>query len=560
MKSETKAVSTLTLIILLTCSVIFTGLITYLLVMANYYNLPQPSATIENAVFPILDAKYFNVTILNPSNSAFAANVTAIKLRVEGENQVYDITEADPYLPYSIRIGTKQTFKCEQNWSNFTGEMVIIEPVIEDFASTSQLFTTPNVKLELNPKFDPQESVEYFNLTVENSAESIINLTISEITLARARINEIVTPTLPYKLSPAQTVTFRCDWNWEGYSNFKITTKTEEGYESTYAVGELPIAALYVADIKFENTDVTSFDLVIASSEDSTSGATVAKINITLQDGRTIPINSTNPPLGPISGLIFQNQSRTFKCFWDWNEYRNKNFTVNPYTQEGFTAQGKKAKTPPEVIWNLTNTNFDLDHTNYFLINVKNMPISLHTINITRIEIDEKETVLGHQLIPAGEERQFNCTTDWKDFIGEEVEIDILAYDFQNEEILNISRLVEIPPVGLKILNDNFIYGDLYDPDVNIAVPYFNITVSNSNNSIHNVTIVKVALKAENITRDIDGMLTHPQLIPDGYLLNIGEITTIVCPSDWTQFILRPVTVTFYTLEGIEVTRTWFAT
>ena len=177
-----KAVSTFILIILILCSAVFGALVSYLWVMANYYNMPDTTLLIvTNAVFPgppTINLTYFNVTILNPSNSISDVNITAIRLSVEGRDESYDINETEPEpLPFLIRRGTEQTFKCKKNWSNFAGEIVRIEPVAVNASTKSYSYATTRVKLNLTPTFDESQSVEYFNLTMENSAESIINLT-----------------------------------------------------------------------------------------------------------------------------------------------------------------------------------------------------------------------------------------------------------------------------------------------------------------------------------------------------------------------------------------------
>jgi hypothetical protein len=254
--SNEKAVSTLTLIVLMLCSAVFGALISYLWVMANYYNMPENITLliVEDVVFPIFDARYFNVTILNPSNSASDVNITAIRLSVEGKNEVCNVTTTDPPIhptPFILRRGTKQTFKCERNWSNFAGETVRIEPVAANASTKSYSYATPKVKLKLTPNFDASQSIEFFNLTIQNSAESVVNLTISEIIIFGSSIN--ATPTLPYVLSPNQTKTFRCYWNWENVrgKNVTITVKTSEGYESAYTTNELPDAALYIDEVRF---------------------------------------------------------------------------------------------------------------------------------------------------------------------------------------------------------------------------------------------------------------------------------------------------------------------
>ena len=85
--SSRKAVSTLTVIVLMLCSAVFGALVSYLWVMSGYYNMPENTTLliVEDVVFPISNARYFNATILNPSNSASDATITAICLSIEGK-------------------------------------------------------------------------------------------------------------------------------------------------------------------------------------------------------------------------------------------------------------------------------------------------------------------------------------------------------------------------------------------------------------------------------------------------------------------------------------------
>ena len=554
-----KAMSTLILIILLLCSMIFGALISYLWVMGNYYNMPENTTMliVTDAAFPVNNATYFNVTILNPSNSISDVNITAIRLSVEEKNETYKIITTEPsgQIPFLIRRGTRQSFKCITNWSNVAGETVKIEPVAANVSTKSYSYTTPNVKLKLTPNFDVTKSVEYFNLTIENSAELDMNLTISQVTIFDSAIN--TTPTLPFVLSPNQTETFRCGRNWEDLMgvNATIKVRTEEGYESVYTTKELLGAVLYVSEIKFDYEDTSYFNLTISNSEQSTANATLDKVNLTLADNTTITLN-TSPPLD----LIPMNQSLTIQCYWDWSQRRNETITVSVHTKEGFTVPTKTESTPAAVVWNITDVKFDLYYTDYFLVNVTNMPCSLNEINVTGILLDGNATVMdpSYAVLTNGTHPvSFNCSLPWGSLIGKNANITVLIEDGSN-----ISRVVAISSVGLKLQGDDkLIYGDLIDQNTTISIPYVNITISNSINSLQNVNITKIVFEALNKTYEIDGSLTHPELIPSGYNLAIGENLTIVCP--WNRFLYAPeplteIIVTVYTAEGFQVSKIYY--
>jgi hypothetical protein len=574
-----KAVSTFILIILMLCSIVFGVLVSYLWVMGNYYNMPEDTTLliVTNAVFPgppAIDLTYFNVTILNLSNSISDVNITAVRLSVEGKNEVYNITATDPEpLPFLLRRGTEHTFKCKKNWSNFAGETVRIEPAAANTSTKSYLYTTPRVKLKLIPNFDETKSVEYFNLIIENS-ESIINITLSEIMLFGESINKNITPSLPYVLPPNQNQIFRCDWNWENLrkQNVTITVKSSEGYEIVYTTNELLGATLSIQEVKFDYRDVTYFNLTISNSEDSTASATINRINLTLQDGTKVVINETFPPIRVPSAfnLIPSNQSRTFKCFWNWTQYRNETLIVDAYTLEGFTIPSNTTKTPPAVVWNITDVKFDFDDLDHFFVNVTNMPCSLREINITKIILDNNETVIDPPVtIHPGKQEAINCTFPWKDWINETVTITALT-----DQGLNVSRIVPIPPVGLKLLGgDNFPHGDLddlYEQTLNITIPinitiprppYVNITISNSVFSLQNVNITKIIIETGNGTYEINNNLAYEAKnctkLASGYILGIGQNVTFICIWDYTP-IGPTIKVTVYTAEGFQVSRTWY--
>jgi hypothetical protein len=531
--------------------------------MGNYYNMPEDTTLliVTNVIFPgppAIDLTYFNVTILNPSNSISDVNITAIRLSVEEKNEVYNITATDPEpLPFLIKRGTEHTFKCKKNWSDFAGETVRIEPVAVNASTKSYSYTTPRVKLNLTPNFDVTKSVEYFDLAIENMG-SIINITLSEIMLFGTSIKENVTPSLPYVLPPNQSETFRCDYNWESLrkQNVTITVESSEGYEKVYTTNELLGAVLSIQEVKFDYTDVMYFNLTISNSEDSTASATINRINLTLQDGTTVVINNTIPPITiqSIFNTIRSNETKTFKCFWNWTQHRNETLTINAYALEGFTIPSKTTQTPPAVVWNITEVSFDLDDVAHFLVNVTNMRCSLHEINITKIMLDKNETIIDPPVtIQPGEQKAINCTLYWEDWINKTATITVLT------KSMNVSKIMKISPVGLKLLGDDFIFSDLHDQYTNVTIPYVNVTISNSINSLQNVTIIRIIFETQNKTYEIDSALTYPKLAPSGYILRKGENSIITCLWNWVLYLgSYPIKVTVYTAEGFQVSRTWY--
>ena len=551
--SNVKAISTLMLIILILCSVVLGALISYFWVMASYYNMPENTTLliVEDVVFPVFNARYFNVTILNPSNSISDINITAIRLSVEGKNEVYNVTTAEPSIPFLIRRGTKQTFECNWNWGNFAGETVRIEPVAANASTKSYSYATPRVKLKLTPNFDVSQSIEYFDLTIENSAESIINLTISDIMVNNEPINDNVTPPLIPSpvLSLGQNETFRCNWNWDwgkvGRQNVTITVKTAEGYESVYVTNELPGAVLFVDEVRFDYTNTNYFNVTVESSEVSTATAIVSGINLTLQDRAPFEINETREHV-PFKNLLLvfrsipPNGSGTFGCSWNWAQYRNETFTVNVYTEQGFTIPPRTAKTPLAIVWNITDTNFDLDDIEHFSVNVTNTPCSLQSINVTQIRFNENVTEItpSSWQISAGEERQFSCAFNWTSFKGENITIMVYTADG-----LNISKSITLPSVKLKIINASFKTSE--------DSRYLNITIENAKESLLNVTVARIVVSLENETvYESKGV---------GILIEVGKNVTFTFSLNWGSYENEEVTISVYTEEGFEATAKFIA-
>ncbi|MDH5788225.1 MAG: hypothetical protein OEZ40_08045 [Candidatus Bathyarchaeota archaeon] len=551
------------MIILILCSIVFGALISYLWVMANYYNMPEGTTllVVKDAVFPAHNATYFNVTILNPSNSVSDANISAIRLSVDEKTDVYNITTADPTIPFVVKRGTEQAFKCEQNWGNLAGETVIVEPIPVDAATKNYSYTTPKVTLpkvemKLTPDFDISTTIEYFNLTIENSGESVINLTLLEVSIFGFAMN--TTPAFPYVLPPGQHRNFRCERDWQNLMGGDVTinVRTEEGYEASYTTDVLPGVFLYIGNIRFDYTETSYFNLTVISTEESTSDATLNKINLTLRDDLPITLSTVYPSnISAVPITLLRNQSVVIKCLWDWSIYRGEIITVEIYTLQGIISPAYTAVTPPSIVWNITDVKFDLDYTEYFLVNVTNMPCSLNEINITMILLENNVTSMDppSATLTNGMQAMFNCTFDWKALRGQNIIVKV-----QTQDGVNVSRAVTLPSVQLKLLDDNFVFGDLHNVETNVTIPYVNVTVSNSVNSVQNLTITKIIIETYNETYLIDNTLTYPKLAPSGYTITVGENTTILCISDYERYLAsNEIKVTVYTSEGIQTSRTY---
>jgi len=555
---ENKAISTLLLILLLLCSAIVGALISYTWVMSSYYNMPEDSTLliVENVNFPIGNFSYFNSTVLNPSNSASDVNITAFRVTIEGKNETYDLngTEYPQPLPFALARGTRQTFKVLANWGGIAGETVRVEPETINASIRSFPYITPIENMTITPTFDPTVSVEYFNLTASNSVDSVANLTISDILVFNESVS--ASPALPYVLPPNQTQVFKCERNWENLRglNVSLAVFTTEDYYAIYQTNPLPVAILSMDEIKFDYSDTKHFSVTVDNSEDSTAAATLIGVNLTTAN-ETISLN-TLPPLNILPFPVPPNQSLAVQCVWDWSAQRNVTITVNVFTKEGFTVPNGTAMTPDVNVWNVTDVSFDLDDTAHFLVNVTNAPCSLNQITITKILLNGTETAFSSPFaaLTNGTQATFNCTFDWTNLRGINTSLTVITADG-----LNISRIVSIPSIGLKLLGDSFIFGTIRDPVTNFTAPYFNVTISNSAGSLlENVTITGIVLQIGTNTYEVDNDFTNPIVGQDGHPLGRGETVTFMCLFNWPRYLTQDaVTVTVHTAEGVQISRTW---
>jgi hypothetical protein len=557
---ETSGISTLLLILLLLIAAIFGGLLSYLWVMSIYYNVPGNSTilVVENAQFSVANFSYFNVTVLNPSNSASDVNISSFRLAVEATNQTYDVNtvEYPAGLPFLLARGSRQTFKCIYGWSSIAGETVRIECLPTNISTISDTYTLPYATLNLTPNFDWQTSVNYFNLTVENPLEST-NLTISDVTVFSESVASLLTPALPYLLPNNQSITFACDRNWQDLEgqNVTINVSTFEGYKTSYTTYTLPEAVLSLVNPTFDYSDTSHFDVDINSSADSTVPATLNALNLTLAN-ESISLY-TIPPLNVTGGVPIEiNQSLTLRCFWNWNLVRDENITIHAYTAQNFTVSPVTVATPPSTVWNISDVNFDFDEPTQFWVNVTDTPCSFNNITVTTIQLNNENTTLDQPstIINPGTQTMFRCTLNWTDLRGQAVNITVLAADGSN-----VSTSLVIPTAQLKILGDVPVYGDMQGASINVTIPYFNVTVENCMNSEYNLTINSIVLEADNVTQDLAKTVLYPNATSQTYVISPGETITFVCYSENNPYLKssKTIQITVYTEEAVQASKTW---
>jgi hypothetical protein len=551
MLSDKKAVSVIIIIILLLCAVVFGALLSYLWVMSNFYLEPgKASLAITNVDFSPDHADYFFVTVLNPSNSPSSTNITGISYTVSGSSQVYQVINTTPEtLPIPLGIATNTTIKCLSNWGNFAGNTITVHVSALNASGAVASVDTNYVKMGLQVDFNPNVSCQQFDATIINNGDSAINLTLTKIYVDGLPVDTANVTIAGLNLPIGKPVSLQCTYDWENFVNPNVVVQTLEGYYANATAKTSASVLLSIPSVAFNETNpgANEMSITVSNANVSSTAVGIKDIALTYDNGtKEYHINgsSTNPSFAPYYTLGI-NKTVTFDhCIWPWGNYRNQTITVTVNVTQGFTPVTKTVKTPQQIVYNLTDLNFYLNDTNHFLAKITNMPVSIGNATVTHIMVNGTDTSFTSQTIPIGEEVVFNCTFDWSNYRGKNA--NITAQLSNGEEI---SENVALPVVNLKLLKVNFAKSTE-------GIPYINVTAMNSIFSNRTVNITQIILNVGNSTYALDGTLTIPKLIPNGYILNIGLNMTIVCPWNWGLYSMENLTVTVQTKEGFSASQT----
>jgi len=355
MLRNVKGISKLSMLILLLTSGIVGAVFSYMWTVGYYvdkeWRLPENvvTVTIMNVTFPSQNCTYFNVNVLNPSSSEAAANITNISMIAEtnGNRTVYDISKAsiEPSIPYILERGKDVTFKCYRNWGEFANQTVYVGIHLKEGSGATEDYDTRPVKLEIiRTEFDTTVTIERFNMTVRNSAGSISPLNVSQILFDSDVIpSQNITiedgnNTLPLQLQPGQNKTFTCHWNlWKkgalGASH-TVTVKTLQGYSAVSKTPSLPSVSLTIANVTFNASDTSGFNVTLSSSVDSLLLLTINRMTIT--NGTQTFDNIT--VIGGFPRTLAPNMSLTLQCLWNWEAFKGQEIKVTAYTTQGFYA------------------------------------------------------------------------------------------------------------------------------------------------------------------------------------------------------------------------------
>lgn len=536
-RKQTKAISTLLAILLILLSAIIGALISYMWTMAPFYLEPENAIDliVTDANFPVNHATYFDVTVMNPSHSISGTNITSIYVTAEGFNST-TARGTEPSLPIFIDKGTSKTINCSLEWGEMAGETITVHVLTMNKTEAARAVETQRVKLEVAPTFDASESVEYFNVTITN-ANSAINLTMTRISLDYNPVQNL-SVTLPTAVNVNDTLRVKCLANWEGHIKPIVRVETQEGYAAETRTDANATISLQVTQVTFNETNPNEIDITLFNSPDSAIAVDITRFTLMLGNITDAITGNLSAPALP--QIVDKNQNVTFTCAWNWTDgsYRSADVTITAYTKQGFTPPSRIVRTPSIVAGRIDEVGFDLDDTGIFSVNITNLPYSLQTINVTRIELNGNPANITATLVPAGEKSTISCVFNWSNFTGETVSIVAhIVYD-SNESLLNYS--LRLP--YLKITNASF---SNFSPET----PYITVTVRNSEFSKINATITQMRIDTNNTT-----LLTVNAL---AYEVTVGSQIEIVCSWNWASYVGQDVTITVQTADGFETSATF---
>lgn len=545
-RKEVKAVSTFFAILLILVSLIFGALISYMWTMAPFYREPDTvNLAVTDVNFPVNRADYLNFTIMNPSHSPSGTNITNIYLTVEGESTTINIASSFPNLPFPLDRGMTKTVECFTNWGQYAGKTITVHVSSVNASGASRSAKTEFVRLEVDAYFNATESSEYFNATVTNN-HSAINLTLSRIWLDSDPI-ENRTIGFPRVIQPNETIKFDCFINWQTHGRPVVKAETTEGYSAQIGKEAPSVVDLQVTDVTFSETDSNKVNITLSNFPES--GTLVDITSIGLAHGNITDFITGNLSSPSLPFMLNISNAVTFDCTWNWGSqaYRNMDINITVYTKQGFTSQNRTVTTPAEVAGKIADVEFDLDDTNQFSVNVTNLPYSLQTINVTRIDLNQNTANMTSALVATGEQATFACSSNWTGLLRQNVTI--TAYiAFGANGTATLTQNVTVPYV--KIRDASFTDSEFGTHTV------VNITIYNSAFSTLNATVTQIFIKTQNKTQPLDGTIARPAISPQGYELTIGTEATISCYWNWGAYVGEEITVIVQTADGLQASTT----
>jgi hypothetical protein len=550
-----KALSSLSLIILLLIAAIIGGIISYLWVAGYYVSLKekipeQDMVAITNLSFNPQNATAFNVTLLNPSFSpSDKTRVVAIGYTGQNENTLHLVRVSIPSLttPFNLPRGTNETFLCRGDLSPYVNQTVTVSVFVLNGSGSTNSMKIPYTQLFVNPDFNPNVGVKNFTVTLRNAPLSIATLSVTGISISTQSINTtLITPTLPYTLAPNKTVTLSLNYNWSSYASIggpqQISVLTKEGYSASNST-QVPKLAFSIQQITFNETDTKHFTVKVMNQVSANTPLNVSRIEVLMENGT---VKDVTPSLDSHTNGVLGNSTATFTVSWDWTNYRSKNAIVTVYMLQGVKASGQQVTRPAAPLSVLGPPTLpDLQHV---LITVKNSQYALRAANVTKITVTlENGTEIPPlqitqpstppYLIGIGNVTMFSAYWNWTTYLGKTVNINIYT-----DEGFAAFRAITTPT---SISNYTVYLTIPSTPIFNTAdMTRFNVTIHNSQVSSGNADITRITVLLANGT-EIDSTFT-PQT------LTTNSTVTYTCGWDWAAYRNKGIVIRVYTNDGLK--------
>jgi len=558
--NNTKAVSTIIIILLMILSAILGGIISYMFTIPQFTDLPEGTTlTITDVYFDKYNAAWFKVGVLNPSYSPSNATITRITVSLKGQSALYDVIEAEPSIKDGIVVQKGQLINiiCSKvqidsenvTWGRFAGdhggETVIVSVFSSDAPAANKEKRLPLVKLYVTPYFYPRISFKNFSLSLAMAAGSEINLTVNWIDIPG--IDDIVlkSPTLPYEVTET-SISFNFTGNWHGLKKANVMIETNEGYRF---IKELELQQVYprIEKVTFNEDYTDHFNVTIFNLAETNNYVNVTMITCTPENETTITNNY-------FVGLE-ANQSSVFKFDWNWTETRGKKIEVKAYMLQEIEINFTTI-TPPPIIVKILNENetFNLQDRIHVNITLQNHASSLDAINITKIVVAETGELINgtmanpqlpYGLLNSSSTQVFYCNiSDWSSRAGENLTLTVyvLANKTAEEYVFNFTFTLPVAELNIT---------EATTAEFGVA-KYLNITVESLSYSLWNLTVSKVTIMLQNQTVLAEDIVPENQTI-----IKPGEIAILLCQFNWEAYPDTDVVITVATKEGVEATTTF---
>jgi len=298
----------------------------------------------------------------------------------------------------------------------------------------------------------PAQNATMFNVSLLNPSYSPSEATIKQIAVVAGdnALHELsnVNPPLPHKIKPGESRNFTCSWNWCNHTNENLRIivfiAEEQGSGAAFQV-KTPFMNLTITEAQFNATISTlHFNLTVQNSKLSATYVDITTITVTT--GSSIILKEVTPPL---PHALNPNSSVTFKCPWNWTDYRSKSVTIDVHTAQGYRAYSTTV-TPHRLILNVTDILFNLTDTAHFNVTVKSDPRTSIPVSITGVKVTlENGSVVGiTQLTPAlphslqpNASVTFLCSWNWTTHQGENVTITVYTKQGNFEKKVVVPRV-----------------------------------------------------------------------------------------------------------------------